>query len=166
MHKKTIFPSKGWTDMYSKQPAPSHGPPCSGNSASIFPPCDRLPVPLPPKSAYGGIELAGRYLRYPIKRRHIFLFCSAGRVFAICFHRTVLWKALHPLYRSLFSPLYHCNKYIEVCQCIVVIKEGRRKTSPRRARRGLLPFSFIPFHSPEGVSALSYQNQRLFFEFC
>ena len=44
--------------------------------------------------------------------------------------------------------------------------EGRIKPSPRHARRGLLLFYFIPFHSPEVVSALSYQNQRLFFEFC
>ena len=51
MHKKTIFQSKGWTDMYSKQPAPSHGPPYAGNSASISPPCDQLPVQLPPESA-------------------------------------------------------------------------------------------------------------------
>ena len=90
MRKKVSFPSKGWSDIYSKGPAPSHGLPCSGNSASISPPCDQLPVQLPPESAYGGIELAGKSLRHPIKRRHIFLFCLAGKVSAICFHRTVL----------------------------------------------------------------------------
>ena len=117
-------------DIYAIAPAPAPAHHCSRNNASICPPCDQLPIQLPPKSAYGGIELAGKSLRHPIKRRHIFLFCLAGKVSAICFHRTVLWKALHPLYRSLLSPLHHFKRYIEVCQYILAIKMEGEKQAP------------------------------------